>query len=377
VRILYHHRTLGDGAEGIHINEMVRAFRDLGHDVRVSGVNAPAGDRPPPGVLGRIRAVLPEAAVELSALAYNLPEWIQLGANAAGFTPDVIYKRHARFDVAPLMWARRRGIPVILEVNAVYSARPYHDFEPLILRGIAERLERRSFELASAVVAVSTPIAQQVRALGAAHAVVIPNAADPERFHPERAEPDRVRIKFGLSGRRVVGWTGILREWHGLDVLLDAVSTLPDSHLLLVGDGPARAAVQERAAELGISDRLTITGRVPHAAVADFVAAMDLAVVAAERTGVASPMKLLEYMSMGAAIVAPRTDSIADVIDDGANGLLFVPGDAQDLSRTLRRLLADEQLRSHLGRRARADVERDRNWRRNAQKALALVPNLG
>ena len=77
-------------------------------------------------------------------------------------------------------------------------------------------------------------------------------------------------------------------------------------------------------------------------------------------------MKILEYMSMGKPVVAPRMSNIEDLISDGEDGLLFTPGDASELGAILRCLEQDRALRERLGRAARLKVERERNWQRNA-----------
>jgi glycosyltransferase involved in cell wall biosynthesis len=371
VRILYHHRTLADGAEGIHIAEMVKAFRELGHEVDLLGP-APADtvQNAAGRARGRFRALLPEPAVEAISLAYNAPEWLELRRAIGRHRPDLIYKRHARFDISPSILAARFGIPLALEVNAVYSARPYSDFEPLALHGVAKRLERRAFELANLVVTVSTPLARQVRALADARVVVMPNGADPERFDPARADRARMRSKLGVGDHLVIGWMGILRAWHGLDLLLDAMTAVPEAVLLVIGDGPERSWVEQRAEALNLRGRLVITGRVPHAEMPHYIAAMDIAVVADERTGIASPMKLIEYMASGRAVVAPQLENIADVLVNGRTGLLFTRGDANALGVALRRLADHEDLRHELGAHARGEVESVRNWVANAGQIL-------
>jgi glycosyltransferase involved in cell wall biosynthesis len=373
VRILYHHRTLADGAEGIHIASMVQAFRDLGHTVLLLGV-APGG--PEEGqrqAVARFRSVVPKAGFELASVAFNVPDYVRVRSSIRQFRPDLLYKRHSRFDVAALAAARRAGIPSVLEVNCLFTQGAYERFEPVALRGLAVRLERQALTMATIVAAVSTPLADQIRALAGRPAVVIPNGADPERFNPARADPERVRARHHLAGRLIVGWTGILRDWHGLDLLLDAVSAVRDVTLLIVGDGPARASVEERAAACRIGDRVVITGRVAHGEMPDYMAAMDIAVVADERTGVASPMKLLEYMAMGRAVVAPRAANIRDVVEEGVDGLLFEPGSARELAAAVQKLAGDAPLRHALGQAARSKVERERNWSRIGEGILVDV----
>ncbi|MGQ0734887.1 MAG: glycosyltransferase family 4 protein [Acidobacteriota bacterium] len=376
MRILYHHRTLADGAEGIHIAEMVEALRSLGHDVRVKGYPPAPERQQPPGLAHEIRHRVPHAAVEAGALLYNAWEYLQACREIARFQPDLIYTRHARYHLATVAAARRRRVPTVLEVNAAYSLKPYLDFEPLRFRWAAEAMERRAFEWASLVVVVSTPLGRQVKALARREALVIPNGANPASFDARRVDSARVRARYGLGPALVVGWTGMLRRWHGLDLLMSALTALPDARLLIVGEGPERPAIERRAAESGILDRLVMTGRVKHSEMPDYLAAMDVAVMSGDRTGVASPMKLLEYMAMSRAVVAPRLDNVVDVIQDEQDGLLFEPGQLPSLTETLVRLAGDVDLRRRLGERARKKIENTLNWQSNAARILASAPSI-
>lgn len=373
MRILYHHRTLGDGAEGIHISEMVSAFRHLGHSVDVRGLAGPGVAEHRGRLAARIKAMMPTLAFEAAAIGTNALEFVAVQRTIRHARPDFLYARHARFARAALDAAQHAGVPAVLEVNCLFAAPSYKRFEPMVLGGWAALLERQALAAADVVLAVSTPLARQIREIHGVNAEVMPNGADPDRFDPARAEWGSVRCRLGLSDHITVGWVGVLREWHGLEALLEAVAKLPDVRLLLVGDGPARATVEQRARTLQLSDRLIITGRIPPNQMPAHIAAMDVAAVASDGTGVASPMKLLEYMAMARAVVAPRLDNIRDVLIDGSNGLLFRPDDSADLSAQLARLVADAGLRRELGARARDTVLRSRNWRRNAQRVIELV----
>jgi glycosyltransferase involved in cell wall biosynthesis len=84
-------------------------------------------------------------------------------------------------------------------------------------------------------------------------------------------------------------------------------------------------------------------------------------------------MKLLEYMAMKRAVVAPRLENIQDLITDGTNGVLFTAGNSRELQMTLKRLAKNVSFRDTLGQNARLQVERERTWRRNAEKVISLV----
>jgi len=373
VRILYQHRTLADGAEGVHIAAMVDAFRAMGHEVRVLGVAAGEGASSRSSVLARVKQAMPAPLGELATLALNVPEYLATLGEIRRFQPDLLYKRHARFDMAALSAARRAGVPAVLEVNCLFSQPPYVQFEPMTFSRLATNVERKALRMASLVLAVSSPLARLAQRLAGVEAVVVPNGADITRFDRAAADPARVRRRYALGDRVVVGWVGVLRDWHGLELLLDAVSHLPDVHLLVVGDGPGRSALDERAQAAGIANRVTVTGRIAHDEMPHFIAAMDIAVVADERTGVASPMKLLEYMAMGTAVIAPAMDNIRDVVTNRVNGLLFDAGSPDALLIALRELRDDPGLRAALGANARASVERDRTWTAIAARILDRV----
>jgi glycosyltransferase involved in cell wall biosynthesis len=374
MRIVYQHRTLADGAEGVHIREMIGAFNALGHEVIVEAI-ASGGQNSPRGAGGfwaRIKAALPAGLFELCAVALNALDYARFKGVLRNYRPDFVYKRHALNDAGVVLAARRSGVPVVLEVNCPYSSPRHQEFERVRFKRLTAWLEKRAFDSADLVVAVSTPLADYIRkvARDPDKVAVLPNGANPQQFTTASALGDAVRDRYGLSGSTVVGWVGILREWHRVDLLLTAIARLPSLRLLIIGDGPDQPRLERLASELGVTSRVTFTGRVPHAEMPQHVAALDVAVAADDRTGYASPMKLLEYMAAGRAVVAPRLSNIEDLIHDGHDGLLFQPGDVNDLATVLQRLATDTSLRARLGARARLEIESSRNWVRIAEEVI-------
>jgi glycosyltransferase involved in cell wall biosynthesis len=377
MRILYHHRTLGDGAEGVHIHEMIEAFRRLGHEVEV---NAIAGDRPletgrRERLLTRLRSWTPDAAYEPLQAAHSLSSVASFARTLKAFAPDFVYKRHARYDFGPILACKQAAIPLILEVNTVYSSMSLRRFERVSFPGLLGRLEQWTFQNATCNIAVSRPLASEIRDLAPdADIVVMSNGVNLSRFQPGSTEGS-IRRLHGLQGTVVVGFVGTLWKWHGLEMLLGAVHDLAQEnlHLLVVGDGEMLPELRRIADALRLTSRVTFTGRVPHDRVPEYIAAMDVTILPAEHRAHASPMKILEYMAMGKPVVGPRLPNIEEILTDGQEGLLFTPDDRPDLARTLRRLVRDSALRSVLGRRGRLRVETDLNWDNNAAKVVALL----
>jgi glycosyltransferase involved in cell wall biosynthesis len=142
-----------------------------------------------------------------------------------------------------------------------------------------------------------------------------------------------------------------------------------------VGHGPRREEVRRRAVALGASDRVHFTGHVPPEEVPALVASMDVAVAPYRATAdfYFSPLKLFECMAAGTPTVAARVGQIADVVDDGTDGVLYEPGDAASLRAALERLLADPARARAIGAAGRRLVLARHTMAANAERVVALA----
>jgi len=139
-----------------------------------------------------------------------------------------------------------------------------------------------------------------------------------------------------LSGFTVLGFTGYVREWNGLDAVIELMAR-PEGRqlfLLVVGDGPARAQLESQALRQGVSDRLRFAGIVSRGRIASMISAFDIALQPAANP-YASPLKLFEYMALKRAIVAPDQPNIREVLQDGRDAVLFDPGDASSFAAAM------------------------------------------
>ncbi|HKJ87113.1 MAG TPA: glycosyltransferase family 4 protein, partial [Gammaproteobacteria bacterium] len=338
MRILYHHRTRAEDAQGVHIEALCRAFERLGHEVRLVGLAVPAGQgggnagaRNNTSLFG---LTMPHWLYEVLALGYNLPAFFVLTWQMLRFRPELVYERYALFNVAGRWAAAVFRVPFVLEVNAPLSEE-MKEHGGLVLQGLARRVENRLCATADRTVVVSAAMREVFtrRGLPEERFLVVPNAVDRDRFHPG-VSGDGVRKELGLGDHLVVGFVGWIRPWHGVDDLLEAFGRLAerrtDAALLLVGDGPAVPALRARSVELGLEDRVIFTGPVDRERVPEYVAAMDVA-VQPNVTAYASPIKLFEYLATGRPVIAPDKPNITEVISEGREGLLFRAGDVEDL----------------------------------------------
>ena len=384
MKVLYHFRTQGTGAEGVHIAGIATALEGLGHEVIFSsptGVDprATAGANPfsqrKRGLLARVAAKAPGIVFECLELAYNAVAWLRNGRLLAEERCGLIYERHAFFLCSTALLAARRGVPLVVEVNELVGderIRPEPWLAPL-----ARWSDRITFTRASLIVVVSPHLQRRIATMGIVpeKILVLPNAVS-ESAMDAPADGAAVRARLGLGDAIVIGFVGWFVAWHRLDVLLAQFAALASAHprarLLLVGDGVLRGALVEQAAQLGIGERIVFAGSAPHSEIPAHIAAMDICVVP-HSNEFRSPIKLFECMARARAVVAPSTEPIAMVLRDGENGLLFDPEKPATLGAALARLIADEPLRTRLGQQAQADVRARHTWRHNAEAVLARV----
>ena len=405
---------MGDGAEGIHIGEMVAAFRRLGHGVKVVGPMGELGpsiqetgnpgrdnsktgdpktiDQGTPNAkgqvdtwqrrMGRLKKYVRGPGYEFLELGYNLAAARTIYREVKSFRPHFIYDRYITYNYAVVGMGKLLGIPVFLEVNAPLSfERSTETDEKLYFRRLASSLEVRTCRHAFKTIVVSTPLKAYLMEKGVPGEgiQVFANGVNREKFFPVAARPE-LQKAYGIGPENVViGFTGILRPWHGIDLLVSAFSDLhaqyPDTLLLLVGDGDIRREIEDLARKNGCQDAVKITGRIPHTQVNDHIGLFDLA-VSPRTTFYASPMKIPEYMALGKPVVAPDTPNIHDLLENDRTGVLFTPESRTDLLRALTSLVADSDKRVAMGQAGQREVNARLNWESIAGQVVSIYEDV-
>jgi glycosyltransferase involved in cell wall biosynthesis len=342
---------LNVGGAALSVLELAAEQRRRGHEVLVVAGTIPAG----------------EASMEHVARDLDLP-YLRLPALTREVSP-----RHDLAAVLALRRLIRRERPDVLHTHTskagttgrvaallAGNARPrvVHTFHGHVLSGYFDTRRERVFRLIERGLAHATDrivaVSEQVR-----DDLIRFRVAPPEKIavvqygfdldarvqtSPEMARQKRAAA--GLSATDfVVGWAGRLSEIKRPLDLVRVAAKVDGSRLVLAGDGELRPAVEQLAAELGLTDRVRLLGYVDD--IGSWYGAFDAFLLTSANEG--APVVAIEALAAGVPVVATDAGGTRNVVDDGETGYLAPVGALDTLAELLERLRDDPALRAHLG----------------------------
>jgi PEP-CTERM/exosortase A-associated glycosyltransferase len=302
---------------------------------------------------------------------------------ATEWRPDVIHAHSPVLVGCPaLQVARRLRLPFVYEVRDLWENasvdRGRFRHNSLQYR-LAQALESFVLNRSRAVVTICdtlrTELTTRMNTREGIH--VVPNGVDVSAFSPG-PELSCLRDRLRLENKRVLLYAGAFQPYEGLPVLIEAmaavVTRVPQAHLLIVGGGSAQSAPEPASTEhtlrtmvvaRGLASHVTFAGQVPHAEVAGYYSLADVVVyprIRTRTTALTTPLKPLEAMACGRAIVISDLPPMRELVIEGVTGLSFPPGDASALADRCLALLRNPVLRNSLGVAARQFVTAHRQW---------------
>lgn len=303
--------------------------------------------------------------------------------------PDVIHAHSPVLNAVPaLRVGRRLGIPVVYEVRAFWEdAAVDHGTarEGGLRYRLSRALETRALREADAVTTICEGLRAEIvaRGIDARKVTVIPNAVDIAAFSAGRAPDLELKARLGLAGGLVLGFIGSFYAYEGLALLVQALPRMlaaePRVRLLLVGGGPQEASLRTLVANLDLQQNVVFTGRVPHGEVQRYYDLVDVLVyprLPMRLTEIVTPLKPLEAMAQGRALVASDVGGHRELIRDKETGVLFRAGDAEALAKKVLELVADPPRLGSMRAAARRFVESERNWTKSVGRYGQVYPAL-
>ncbi len=268
---------------------------------------------------------------------------------------DVVYATATYAAAAVAATLARRPLVVKLVSDPAYErAQRYGLFS-----GSLEAFQARGGRRVEALKAART------HALRRARAVVVPSRYLAEIAAAWGLERSRITVlhnpapALDVSAASLAPGTfafvGRLTRQKDLDVAIDAVASVEEARLVVVGDGPDRARLEQRARSSPGGERVEFVGALPREQALAVLAGSEACVISSAWENF--PHAAVEALALGVPVVSTAVGGVPEIVSDGENGLLVPPGSSDALSGALRRVLAEPGLRDALARRARPSVE--------------------
>ena len=295
-----------------------------------------------------------------------------------------VYQRYSAYNYSGTLIAKKLKIPLVLEFNYPANWASKNWEKGLGYEHLAENVESLNVHLADVVVVVSKPLRDILvhKGVNPGKILVNPNGVDPNLYSP-KPDNSRIRKKFNLENKTVIGFIGTFGRWHGAEVLVKAygllLKTYPDyrktTQLLMIGDGVTLPQVKKEIEHFNNTHNVTLTGIVPQEEGPEYLSACDILasphVPNSDGTPFfGSPTKLFEYMAMEKGIVASDLDQIGEVLQHDHTAWLTQPGDVESLMHGIKTLLDDPSKAQRLGQAARREVIDKYTWKEHTRKII-------
>lgn len=298
--------------------------------------------------------------------------------------PDLIHAHSPVLNAFPAIRAARKlGLPVFYEIRAFWedAAVDHGTYKENSWKyKLTKALETWVCKKVDQVITICNGLKNDLieRGIHSGKISVVFNGVNPDDFRPVPADSD-FRDTWNLKGKQIIGFLGSFYRYEGLDLLVEAFSKVaakhPDSILLLVGGGEMEKELREQVATLQLGHQVVMTGRIPHEKVPGVYALVDLLAYprySMRLTELVTPLKPLEAMAMGKALVASDVGGHRELIQDKKTGMLFSAGDSKALAAAMENVLSDSILNSSLETQGQVWVKNHHTW----EKTTALYPDL-
>jgi glycosyltransferase involved in cell wall biosynthesis len=295
--------------------------------------------------------VIPEMGRRISPVA-DLIAFLKLYRIIRQGGYDIVHTHSSKAGVLGRLAARLAGTAIV--VHTLHSL-VFHDYQPWLVNRGLRLLKRLCVPLTDHYISVSAIIAERAIAAGIGRREsmsVVYSGMELDWFLAARVDSAAVRHELGIPPTApVVGKIARLFPLKGHDPLLDAapaiVRAVPDVRFLLVGDGPLREHLVERARCAGILENFVFAGLVARERIPEIIGAMDVVVHTSLREGL--PRVLPQALAMGKPCVSFDLDGAPEVVRPQETGLLVPAGEPLLLADAVVRLLQDPAARRRMG----------------------------
>ncbi len=281
---------------------------------------------------------------------------------------DVVHTHSSKAGVLGRIAARKAGVPVV--VHTVHG-QAFHPYETGWRNSIYKLFERIAARYCDKIFAVAQAMIDQcVEADIAAREKyqVVYSGMDTSAFANAEREPE-LRCELGIpEDARVIATLARLFPMKGYEYVIPAAAEMirefPDTHLLLIGDGPMFDDLNAQIADLGLTEHFHFAGLVPPAQVHRYLAQADLLWHLSLREGL--PRSVVQALATGIPAIGYRLDGTPEVIKDGETGYCVSPEEVSEVVEASRKLWLDPAAAKRMGETGKTRVIEQFAWRRMA-----------
>lgn len=371
---------------GTHMREMVKAFKNLGHEVSLvilggTKLVEETANVPPSKMKTALKNLVPskvwESLKDINLLRFDKKAQNLLEEKIQKFQPDLIFERANYIQLSGLNAAKKFKVPHFYEFNSPFI------FQRKLLQGEAftiskaEKIEKEQLAETNCSFVVSTTLKKyfvETYGIDENKMKTLPNAIDPSKINLSNAKKlQSLKEKYGIKkAETVIGFVGSIFPWHGVDILIDAFSEVikkkENLKLLIVGTGEILSDLKDQVNKNGFLDQVIFTGKVPHEEVFPLIELMDITVMP-KSNWYGSPVKLFEYGALQKPIITTDNGPINDIMENGKDGLL-IEDNAKSLEAAIEKSLVEpfesQQMAKHFYQR----ILDNYTWEKNAEKVI-------
>lgn len=297
------------------------------------------------------------------------------------YRPDIVHVQYLAPGLVPIIAARLAGVPTVFATVHIAGSVAYGWKAKFLLR-LASRFCTAFFCVSKGVEEFWFGSSQLLNPENPHHSrkhFTIYNAIDIEKITSIIKKVDRKALKasLGINNKPVIGIVGRLALQKGHTILLDAMievtKKIPNIVLMIIGEGPERTNLENKAKELGIEHNIRWFGAIPQEDVFKLYSVMDVLVVPSLYEGFG--LIAAEAMAAGLPVVGTRIEGLSEIIEDGVSGYLVPPSDSRILTEALIKLLSEPEKAKNMGEKGNEIVAHKFSYQCFEKSILSIYKN--
>ena len=293
---------------------------------------------------------------------------------AKGASFDAIHAND--FDTLPLAFLLKKlhGWKVVYDSHDHYSSM-ISDVVPARVAKFVRQIEKFLAKRVDARIAATEALGKAL--FSPLSFFPIMNAKELEDYKIDKDKIESLRQEYGLVGKFVIVYIGILKIWEPIPQLIEAVKNNPNVYLLLGGDGPHKGII---LGKIGDAENIKYIGWVKKEDIPKYTLLSDIIVLPSdnkkEYTRIAVGNKILEGMAAGKPIIAGKGTEGGRIVEECKSGMVCEFSDVECISKSIEKLRKDKKLYEFFAKNSKSCAESKYNWAEMEKKLLKLYSSL-